>query len=74
MAANQISRDIRLNSLEAHAVAGRIMQGKRDEIHLHHAGETSGKISEQLMHIAVCGNGFGNLKERLIPLSQGLTR
>jgi hypothetical protein len=63
-----------LNGLETHPVAGGIMQGERDEIHLYHAGEASGEIPKQLMHVAVRGNGLGTLEERLIPLSQGLTR
>jgi hypothetical protein len=73
MAADQISRDVRLYGLEAHPVARRIMQGERDKVYLHHAGQTPGQIPKQFVHVAVCGNGFGNLEERLIPLSQSLT-
>ena len=73
MAADQISRNVRLNGLKAHPVARRIMQGERDKIYLHHTGQTPGQIPKQFVHFAVCGNGFGNLDERLIPLSQSLT-
>jgi hypothetical protein len=48
------------------------MQGERDKIYRHHAGQTPGQIPKQFVHVAVCGNGFGNLEKRLIPLSQSL--
>ncbi len=49
MAAQELSRHVRLNSLEADMVAHRVVQGERHEIHMHHAGEPLNEISKKFV-------------------------
>jgi hypothetical protein len=53
-------------------VSCRVVEGEGDEIHMHHAGETLGEISKQLVQIAMGGDGFSHLQQGSILLLQGI--
>src|SRR5215831_17860375 len=74
MATDQVRRHIRLNRLQSHDVASRIIQGQGDEIDMHDSGQALGEISKEFVQISVCGDRLCNLQQGLVPLGESLTR